>query len=170
MIITVFQENSMIRCSVCEKGTLAPGRTKEHDIGPLFGLDRVLLDRAPALICEECGHVVLDGETIEAARRKLAVLIVRNRSSLTGREARFLRETMNMTQAQLADRLQIIRGTVTRWEAGEDLGPVQSFALRTLAAWALGGEQLAHSVSAPDVPQPAPSPPGPYRIDQAEAA
>lgn len=160
----------MIRCSTCQKGTLAPGLTKEHDVGPLFGLDRVLLDQAPALICGNCGHVVLEGETIEAARRKLAELIVRNGSSLTGQEARFLRESMDMTQIQLAERLQIIRGTVTRWEASEDLGPVQSFALRTLAAWALGGERLAHIVSAPDVPRPAPSLPGPYRIDQAAAA
>ena len=160
----------MIRCSACQKGVLAPGRTKDHDIGPLFGLERVLLDRAPALICKVCGHVVLDGETIEEARRKLAELIVRNGASLTGSEARFLREAMEMTQAQLAERLQIIRGTVTRWEAGDDLGPVQSFALRTLAAWALDGERLAHIVSAPDVPQPALSLSKPYRIDHAAAA
>lgn len=156
----------MIRCSACKKGVLAPGRTKDHDVGPLFGLDRVLLDQAPALICRDCGHVVLEGEVIEAARRKLAELIVRNGAPLTAREARFLRETMDMTQAQLAERLQVIRGTVTRWEAGEDLGPLQSFALRTLAAWALDGERLAHIVSAPDVPHPAPPAPGPYRIDQ----
>lgn len=160
----------MIRCSVCQKGVLAPGRTKDHDVGPLFGLDRVLLDQAPALICRNCGHVVLEGEIIEAARRKLAEIIVRNGASLTGREARFLRETMDMTQVQLAERLQVIRGTVTRWEASEDLGPVQSFALRTLAAWALDGERLAHIVSAPDVPRPTPSVPKPYRIDQVAAS
>ncbi len=159
----------MIRCSTCQTGVLAPGRTKEHDVGPLFGLDRVLLDQAPALICRNCGHVVLEGEVIEATRRKLAELIVRNGASLTGKEARFLRETMDMTQAQLAERLQIIRGTVTRWEASEDLGPVQSFALRTLAAWALDGERLAHIVSAPNVPHPPISMPGPYRINQSAA-
>jgi YgiT-type zinc finger domain-containing protein len=137
----------MIRCSACQKGVLVPGRTKDHDVGPLFGLERTLLDRAPALICRNCNHVVLEGETIEAARRKLAELIVRNGVSLTGSEARFLRETIGMTQAQLAERLQVIRGTVTRWEASDDLGPVQSFALRTLAAWALDGERLAHLVS-----------------------
>jgi DNA-binding transcriptional regulator YiaG len=160
----------MIRCSACQKGTLAPGWTKDHDVGPLFGLDRVLLDRAPALICKFCGHVALEGETVEAARRKLAELIVRNGASLTGSEARFLRETMGMTQVQLAERLQIIRGTVTRWEASDDLGPVQSFALRTLAAWALDGERLAHIVSAPNIPQPTPWVARPYRIDHAAAA
>jgi DNA-binding transcriptional regulator YiaG len=156
----------MIRCSNCRKGVLSPGQTKDHNVGPLFGFERVLLDQAPALVCNNCGHVVLEGEVIEAARRKLAEIIVRNGASLTAAEARFLRETMGMTQAQLAERLQVIRGTVTRWEAGEDLGPVQSFALRTLAAWALDGERLAHTVSAPDVPWPLPSVPKPYRIDQ----
>jgi YgiT-type zinc finger domain-containing protein len=159
----------MIRCSVCHKGSLVPGRTKEHDVGPLFGLERVLLDDAPALICGHCGHVVLDGETIETTRRRLAEIIVRNGASLTGSEARFLRETMSMTQLQLAERLQIIRGTVTRWEASDDLGPVQSFALRTLAAWALDGERLAHAVSAPDVPRPLASTARPYRIDKVAA-
>jgi transcriptional regulator with XRE-family HTH domain len=88
---------------------------------------------------------------------------------LTAGKARFLRETMGMTQAQLADRLQVIRGTVTRWEAGDDPGPVQSFALRTLAAWGLDGERLAHVVSAPDVPRPSLSVPRPYRIESAAA-
>jgi len=159
----------MIRCSACRKGVLASGRTKDHDIGPLFGVGHALLDGAPALICGSCGHVVLDGETIEAARHKLAEIIVRNAPSLTGSEAKFLRETIGMTQAQMAERLQIIRGTVTRWEAGDDLGPVQSFALRTLAAWALAGEELAHFVGVPDVPPPITSAPRPYRITQAAA-
>jgi YgiT-type zinc finger domain-containing protein len=154
----------VIRCSNCMKGTLRKGKTKEHDIGPLFGLDTVLLDGAPAMVCRECGHVVLEGEVIEAARRRLASIIVRDRAVLSAREARFLRETIGMTQAQLAERLNIIRGTVTRWEAGDDLGPIQSFVLRTLAAWALEGERLAHSVSAPDAPKPDVSSARPYRI------
>jgi DNA-binding transcriptional regulator YiaG len=125
----------------------------------------VLLNKATALVCANCGHVVLDGELIEAARRHVAMDIVRNRSVLSGREARFLRETVGMTQAELADRLDIIRGTVTRWEAGDDLGPVQSFALRTLAAWALDGETLAQIVSAPSSPKPTVVATRPYRID-----
>lgn len=154
----------MIRCSNCSTGTLRKGATKDHDVGPLFGLDDVLLDGAPALICPNCGHVALDGELIEAARRHIATDLVRNRVVLSAREVRFLRETIGMTQAELAERLDIIRGTVTRWEAGDDLGPVQSFALRTLAAWALEGESLAQIVSAPGSPKPAVVSARPYRI------
>jgi YgiT-type zinc finger domain-containing protein len=157
-------EVAVIRCSNCMRGTLRKGKTKDHDIGPLFGLGTVLLDGAPAMMCPECGHIVLDGEVIEAARHRLAAIIVRNRAVLSGREARFLRETIGMTQAQLAERLDIIRGTVTRWEAGEDLGPIQSFVLRTLAAWTLEGETLAHSVSAPDAAKPDVTFTQPYRI------
>ena len=143
----------MIKCSNCSQGTLRKGTTKDHDIGPLFALDAVLLDGAPALICPKCHHVVLE-----------ATDIVRNRVVLSHREVRFLRETIGMTQAELADRLDIIRGTVTRWEAGDGLGPVQSFALRTLAAWALEGQALAQIVSTPSSPKPKIASGKPYRI------
>ncbi len=155
----------MIRCSACRKGVLNSGLTKDHDIGPLFGLEQVLLDGAPALMCPNCGHVVLEGEVIEAARKALARVIVRHSSSLSPDEARFLRETMGLTQAELAERLQLIRGTITRWEAGTDLGPLQSFVLRTLTAWALNDQKLAHFVSAPNVPPPIGQTKRPYRID-----
>ena len=155
----------MIRCSNCSVGSLRKGKTKDHNVGPLFGLDEVLLDRAPALVCGSCGHVALEGDVIEAARTELAKFLVRERTVLNPREVRFLRETIGMTQAQLAERLDIIRGTVTRWEAGDDdLGPIQSFAVRTLAAWSLDGEKLAHQVSAPDSPKPAVAAARPYRI------
>jgi DNA-binding transcriptional regulator YiaG len=159
----------MIRCSNCRKGFLQPGRIKDHNIGPLFGFDCVLLGEGPALICDHCGHVALEGELIEAARCKLAELIVRSDEPLTGTEARFLRETIGMTQAQLAVRLKVGRVTVTRWETGEDLGHIQSFVLRTLAAWALDGVALAQIVSAPEV-QPSHPVSKPYRIEQRVAA
>ncbi len=154
----------MIRCSNCRKSVLHPGQIKEHNIGPLFGFDRVLLSEAPALVCDHCGHIALEGDVIEAARRRLAELIVRGDEPLTAIEARFLRETIGMTQAQLADRLKLTRVTVTRWENGEELGHIQSFVLRTLAAWGLDGA-LAQLVSAPEIKPSAPIP-KPYRIDQ----
>lgn len=158
----------MIRCSACREGTLRSAKTKDHNIGPLFGLEDVRLDAAPAMVCPKCGHVVLEGAVIEAVRHKLALLIVRNSGVLSAREVRFLRESMGMTQAQLAERLDVIRGTVTRWEAGDELGPVQSFALRTLAAWALEGAALAEAVSAPDARR-LPVSTRPYRISELRA-
>jgi YgiT-type zinc finger domain-containing protein len=157
----------MIRCSNCRDGTMVPGHVEDHDIGPLFGLDSVILTRAPALVCDRCGHVMLEGDVVDAARQSLARLLVERCVELRPSEARFLRETMNLTQAQLAERLHVIRGTITRWENGDELlGPVQSFALRTLAAWALSdGEKLAREIGMPNAP-PSPAPPvPPYRID-----
>src|SRR5207249_1918709 len=109
----------------------------------------------------------LEGDVVEAARRSLAHLLVEQCVELRPEEARFLRETMNMTQAQLAERLQVIRGTITRWEnGGESLGPIQSFALRILAAWALeDGAKLAREIGAPDARPPAVHPARPYRLD-----
>jgi DNA-binding transcriptional regulator YiaG len=157
----------MIHCTICREGVMSPGHVEDHDIGPLFGMDGVILARAPALVCDRCGHVMLEGDLIEAARQRLARLLVARCVELRPAEARFLRETMNMTQAQLAERLHVIRGTVTRWENGDEpLGPIQSFAIRTLAAWALeDGGALAREVGAPS-PRPAEAPPvPPYRLD-----
>ena len=157
----------MIRCSNCHDGTMVPGHVEDHDIGPLFGLDGVILTRAPALVCDRCGHVMLEGHVVEAARQGLARLLVERSVELRPTEARFLRETMNLTQAQLAERLHVIRGTITRWENSDELlGPVQSFALRVLTAWVLSdGEKLAREIGMPAA-SPAPVPPAPpYRID-----
>lgn len=156
----------MIRCSACRTGTLEVGKTKRHDVGALFGLSHVYLEGAPALVCPNCGHVALEGEVIELTRRALARLIVTESGLLTSSEARFLRETMGMTQAELGQRLHVIRGTITRWESGEKLGALQSFALRTLAAWSLNDEKLAYSVSAPEAPPPKTKGKKSYRIDQ----
>jgi DNA-binding transcriptional regulator YiaG len=157
----------MIRCSNCTDGTMAPGHVEDHDVGPLFGLDGVILTRAPALVCDRCNHVMLEGDVIEAARQSLARLLIERCVELRPSEARFLRETMNLTQTQLAERLHVIRGTITRWENGDELlGPVQSFALRTLAAWALSdGEKLAREIGLPAAPPPPAPPVPPYRID-----
>jgi YgiT-type zinc finger domain-containing protein len=157
----------MIHCSNCRDGTMVPGHVADHDIGPLFGLDGVILARAPALVCDHCGHVMLEGDVIDAARRSLARLLVERCVELRPAEARFLRETIGMTQAELAERLRVIRGTVTRWENGdESLGPIQSFALRTLAAWVLeDGERLAREIGAPSALPPKAPPARPYRLD-----
>src|SRR5262245_7560049 len=141
---------TMIRCSACNDGTMVSGYIDNHDIGPLLGLEGVIVTRAPALVCDHCGHVMLEGDVVDAARRSLARLLIEHCVELRPEEARFLRETMNMTQAELAERLHVIRGTITRWENGDELlGPIQSFVLRTLAAWALeDGEKLAREIAA----------------------
>jgi YgiT-type zinc finger domain-containing protein len=157
----------MIRCSNCPDGTMLSRHVQNHDIGPLFGLDGVIFALIPALVCSACGHLMLDGEIIDVARRSVTRLLVERCIELRPAEARFLRETMNMTQAQLAERLHVIRGTITRWENGDEpLGPIQSFAIRTLAAWALeDGEQLAREIGAPTAPPPKAPPDRPYRLD-----
>lgn len=157
----------MIRCSACNDGTMVSGHVDNHDIGPLLGIDGVIVARAPALVCDHCGHVMLEGDVVDAARRSLARLLIEHCVELRPAEARFLRETMNMTQAELAERLHIIRGTITRWENGDEpLGPIQSFALRTLAAWSLdNGEKLAREIAARNEKAALSRPAPPYRID-----
>src|SRR4051812_37354112 len=110
----------MIRCSNCLEGTMVEGRVENYDASAVVGLEAVVLRSAPALRCDRCGHVMFDGNVVEAVTEQLARLIVRQGEELRPTEIRFLREVIGMTQAELAERLGMSRATVNRWETGND--------------------------------------------------
>jgi len=140
----------MIRCSNCAQGSMREGYVEDYDASSIVGLASVRLRRAPALVCDRCGHVMFPGDVVEHISRELARLIVRQGEALQPAEARFLRELMGLTQAELSARLGVSRATVNRWETGDDeIGSVQSLAVRTLAAWALDDADLAREIGAP---------------------
>jgi putative zinc finger/helix-turn-helix YgiT family protein len=140
----------MIRCSNCDTGSMTEGHVKDYDASSVVGLASVTLGRARALICDQCGHVMFPGDVVEAITRELAKLVIRQGEELRPDEVRFLRELIGMTQAELGARMGLSRATVNRWETGDDdVGAVQSLAVRTLAAWALDDAGLAREVGAP---------------------
>jgi YgiT-type zinc finger domain-containing protein len=47
---------------------MLPGFVDDYDMSPFLGLDARLI-RGPALVCNHCGEVTLDGSVIEAAER-----------------------------------------------------------------------------------------------------
>jgi DNA-binding transcriptional regulator YiaG len=65
---------------------------------------------------EECVMI----PNINALHKVIAHGIVTRRSAMTGRELRFLRTELGMTQAQLADMLHREALAVSRWERGEN--------------------------------------------------
>jgi YgiT-type zinc finger domain-containing protein len=94
----------MIRCSHCQKGKMVEGRVENYDASDMVGLASVVLLRAPALVCDRCGHVMFEGKVVEAVTNDLARLIVRQGEELRPAEIRFLREILGMMQAELSQR------------------------------------------------------------------
>jgi putative zinc finger/helix-turn-helix YgiT family protein len=154
----------MYRCSQCNQGEMLPGFVSDYDMSPFFGLDARLV-RAEALVCNHCGEVTLAGPVIEAAERALGRLVVRESGPLKPKEVRFLRGLMGLSQAELGERLGVHRVSVARWETDTaPVGALESFAIRTMAAWHLGDAELARAVASVQHPAAEPSD-GPYRLD-----
>jgi putative zinc finger/helix-turn-helix YgiT family protein len=124
-----------VHCDVCGKGRYRTKTLERHDAGALLGLDGVTLVRVPALVCDKCGAVILDGAALDRAAEALTLVVVEGDGALRPGEVRFLRNALDMTQEALADRLGVHRTTVARWEIGEvAIGQAESVALRALAA------------------------------------
>src|SRR4051812_34733143 len=120
-----------IRCSECDTGHLTPRELEDHDIGPLVGLEHVILTRAPGLVCDHCGATTVPGEVLEEVMAYLAAMIVEQGEELQPREVKYLRETLGLTQEELAERLGLKRLTILRWENGDEpIGRVPSLAMR----------------------------------------
>ncbi|MSP61883.1 MAG: helix-turn-helix domain-containing protein [Myxococcales bacterium] len=158
------EEADMIRCSNCEKGKFRRRIVESHDVSPLLGLDQVMLLKTPALVCDHCGTVTVEGEVLESVMASLARLIVEQGEELRPKEVRYLRETLDLTQAELAERLGLKRLTVVRWESGAvGIGRAQSLALRSLVAWHLDDPRLARQIASL-APRLGPRTIPPYRI------
>jgi putative zinc finger/helix-turn-helix YgiT family protein len=102
------------RCTECERGrpleTTAPDRVTVG--GRTFTTD------VPALRCDACGKTYLDGPSLEAfelaVARELATL-----GPATWETFRFMRKTLGMRAADLAELLDVTPETVSRWETGK---------------------------------------------------
>ena len=58
--------------------------------------------------------------------KTIGMFLVQEKKSLIGKEIRFLRENMKLTQAKLAKRMSVDGQTLDRWEKGETIIPVIS--------------------------------------------
>ena len=103
-----------ISCSACGKGRLAE-KTISHDVGPLLGMPRVMVEHLPALACQKCGAVTVSGVVLDAVSTLLSTLILKQ-PSLAASEVRYLRKSVGDTQEEFAKRLEVDRATVNRWE------------------------------------------------------
>ena len=82
------------------------------------GLDNVLIEQLNFLqddAGEQCIHV----PNVNGLHKAIACGIVRRESGMTGRELRFIRTEIGMTQAQMAEFVHREPLAISRWERGE---------------------------------------------------
>ncbi|MBF0304464.1 MAG: helix-turn-helix domain-containing protein [Alphaproteobacteria bacterium] len=84
----------------------------------LCGLDNVWLENGYALADTEDGPVVSIVD-LDGLHRAIAIDIATKHGGLNGKELRFLRSMLRLSQQKLADHTGNQRGTVTRWENGD---------------------------------------------------
>ncbi len=58
-------------------------------------------------------------QDIEGLHREICRILVKEKKNLTGKELRFLRQEMLLSQANLAKLLEVTEQTIHRWETGK---------------------------------------------------
>jgi transcriptional regulator with XRE-family HTH domain len=163
-----------MKCPECKTGELVQNdRLPLQEVGHALGLESVQLIDEPGLQCEKCGSVMVTGELLATLIPMLAAAMAQI-SDLGADEARFLRKTLDLTQQELAERLQISRATIARWEDERDGGlrGADSYALRALVGTHFLdiNPDIARQIFASLKATPKASPPPSYILDGLEAS
>lgn len=82
------------------------------------GLDNVVIEGMEPVIDDQ-GEMVYHVPNVNGLHKTIACGIIKHHASISGKELRFLRTEMGLTQAQLAVVLHVDAQTVGRWERSE---------------------------------------------------
>jgi DNA-binding transcriptional regulator YiaG len=82
------------------------------------GLDNVIIEGV-SFVQDTSGEIVVRIPNINGLHHAIAIGIVKRQMMMSGREMRFLRSEMGMTQAELAEMIHREPLTISRWERGE---------------------------------------------------
>jgi DNA-binding transcriptional regulator YiaG len=82
------------------------------------GLDNIVI-RGVSFVADDAGDDVIRIPNVNGLHRAIALGIVTRKAMMNGREMRFLRTELGMTQAELAAIIHREPLTVSRWERGE---------------------------------------------------
>ena len=110
------------------------------------GLDNVMIDGV--VPCrDDDGDEVVTIPNVTGLHRAIAAAIVHRKAGMSGKELRFLRTEMGMTQAELAKVVHHDTQSIGRWERGEiPIEPNAEAVIRLLAAERLELKDGAESV------------------------
>lgn len=110
------------RCPVCGSGKIKVESPSEYHYDHC-GLSNVtLVGRGAVRIvhCRECGHVTTTVRDEQQLLQSLGLILLQQPPGMTGEELRYLRRLFGMTQAEMADALELPRrATVADWERKE---------------------------------------------------
>jgi transcriptional regulator with XRE-family HTH domain len=98
------------------------------------GLDNVEIDGV-AFVTDDSGEPVVRIPNVNGLHQAIALGIVSRPHGMSGKELRFLRTEMGMTQAELADMIHREPLTISRWERNES--PIDSNAETLIRAYAI---------------------------------
>lgn len=102
------------------------------------GLDNVFIEGANVLI-DDSGEPCVTIPNVNGLHKAIAYGIVHRRSAMVGRELRFLRTELGMTQAELAALVHREPLAISRWERGEvEIDSNAETLIRLLATERLG--------------------------------
>jgi len=106
------------------------------------GLDNVRIEGMPEPV-DDGGETTYRIENVNGLHKVIAYAIVTHEHAMAGKELRFLRTEMGMTQAELAPIVHCDAQTVGRWERAETpLDPKAEALIRLLTVEKLGLEQF----------------------------
>lgn len=112
------------------------------------GLDNVTIYGISTVV-DDAGEIVLTIPNINGLHRAIALGIVSRRSSMTGKELRYLRTEMGMTQAELAAMLHREPLAISRWERAEN--PIDSNAETVIRLHAIDTLELKLEMSVQEI-------------------
>ena len=98
------------------------------------GLDNVII-RGMLTQIDDMGDEVYCIPNVNVLHRTIAEAIIKHQSSISGKELRFLRTEIGLTQAEMAKFVHVDTQTVGRWERGETpIQPAAEALIRKLIA------------------------------------
>jgi len=122
----------------------------------MSGLDDVYLVSGVERVATDYGDGVVI-QDMDGLHRAIGEFLAKHKKALNGKELRFLRHEMDLTQAHLGDLLRVTDQTVARWEKQEVVIPgPEELLVRSLYLGHIDGRvdvrQLAEELRATDSP------------------
>lgn len=112
------------------------------------GLDNIVITGIGALV-DDAGESCVSIPNVNGLHKVIAHGIVMRTSSMTGKELRFLRTEMGLTQAELAETVNREPLAISRWERGES--PIDSNAEAIIRLMAIEKLNLPEDITVQEI-------------------